>query len=137
MPNNEIKGYCYECKHRFENGRSKTGHSCELWGHDDFADDVDLNGYCYKFKSKYSLKPIQGLCFFENKEDAENILNKMIEIAERYDVVTILDFKELRDLESEYIDIRYGWLKKPLRKTKILHTQTGWFIDFPTAFPID
>lgn len=40
--------HCYECRHRFSDRRSPTGYSCEVWGYDDFACSVPLDGYCFK-----------------------------------------------------------------------------------------
>lgn len=55
MTDNETIIYCSECGHRFESRRSKTGYACEVWGYDDFACDVPLNGYCFKAKPKYEI----------------------------------------------------------------------------------
>ena len=41
---------CKDCSHCFKCRRSKTGYSCEVWGYDDFACDVPLDGYCFKAK---------------------------------------------------------------------------------------
>lgn len=48
--------YCKDCDHCFKSHRSKTGYSCEVWGYDDFADSVPLDGWC--FKAKPASKPI-------------------------------------------------------------------------------
>lgn len=42
--------HCENCGHRFKSRRSKTGYACEVWGYDDFACDVPLDGYCHKAK---------------------------------------------------------------------------------------
>ena len=47
---------CNECQHCFEDRKSRTGYSCEVWGYDEFADAVPLDGWC--FKAKQSSKPI-------------------------------------------------------------------------------
>ena len=44
---------CLKCRHCFRSERSKTGYACEMWGHDDFADDTTLNGHCHKAKPLY------------------------------------------------------------------------------------
>lgn len=48
----EIIAYCSECTHCFKNHRSKTGYSCAVWGHGDFASDTELSGFCHKAKPK-------------------------------------------------------------------------------------
>lgn len=50
--------YCEQCDHRFDSRRSKTGHACEVWGYDDLACDVPLDGWCFKAKPvTKSIKP--------------------------------------------------------------------------------
>lgn len=44
--------HCEDCDHSFKCRRSKTGYSCEVWGYDDFACDVPLDGWCFKAKPK-------------------------------------------------------------------------------------
>ena len=61
MSGNENIVYCSECTHCFKDRRSSTGYSCEVWGYDDFACSVPLNGYCHKAKPMrvHSSKPIK------------------------------------------------------------------------------
>lgn len=42
--------YCEYCDHCFKSRRSKTGYACEVWGYDDFAESVPLDGWCFKAK---------------------------------------------------------------------------------------
>lgn len=64
--------YCSECVHCFKNKRSKTGYSCEVWGHDDFANDTELSGFCHKAKAKtyplrlFNIRDIQPTTKEEN-----------------------------------------------------------------------
>lgn len=51
--------YCEECRHCFENCRSRTGYSCAVWGYDDFACDTELSGFCHKAKPKEAKIPIR------------------------------------------------------------------------------
>lgn len=44
--------YCNYCGHCFKSRRSKTGYACEVWGYDDFADSVPLDGWCFKAKPR-------------------------------------------------------------------------------------
>lgn len=43
---------CKECTHCFRDRLSKNGYSCEVWGYDDFACSIPLDGYCFKAKRK-------------------------------------------------------------------------------------
>lgn len=57
MTGNQTIIYCNECKHCFENRRSGTGYSCEVWGYEDFACSVPLSGFCHKAKAKQQTGP--------------------------------------------------------------------------------
>ena len=50
MKNNII--HCKDCAHCFKCQRSNTGYSCEIFGHDDFACGIPLDGYCHNSKPK-------------------------------------------------------------------------------------
>lgn len=53
--------HCEDCTHCFKSRRSHTGYSCEVWGFEDFACDVPLDGYCYKAKpKKYKIREINN-----------------------------------------------------------------------------
>ena len=49
---------CKECEHCFTSKRSKTGYGCEVWGYDDFACGVPLDGWC--FKAERAKQPVYG-----------------------------------------------------------------------------
>lgn len=49
--------HCEDCLHCFKNRWSETGYKCCVWGRDDFACDVPLDGYCYRAECKtYPIK---------------------------------------------------------------------------------
>lgn len=130
--------HCYECNHCFENHRSKTGYSCEMWGHDDFADDTPLDGYCHKFKHKHGLETLEGLRIFEDRKEAERVLESIMQCAYWYGVVLISDYKDFVGIEGEYSDNRTGWKIDALKRyANIIDTPCGYFIQLPPAFPID
>ena len=47
---------CRSCRHCYKSRRSKTGYICEMWGYDDFASSVPLDGWCFKAKPLYELQ---------------------------------------------------------------------------------
>lgn len=69
MAGNENIIYCADCDHCFKCRRSKTGYSCEVWGHDDFACDVPLDGFCFKAKSKTNKNYTKFTCVMCGKVD--------------------------------------------------------------------
>ena len=130
--------HCYECTHCFENHRSKTGYSCEMWGHDDFADDTPLDGYCHKFKHTHGLETLEGLRIFEDKKYADDVLSGVMKFANWYGVTLVSDYKELLGVKASDDDRKSGWIIDALnRYAKVVETPCGYFIELPRAFPID
>lgn len=128
---------CSDCSHCFKSKRSKTGYSCEVWGHDDFACDTILEGYCHKFKTLPELISLDGVYMFETEGKAKVILNRIIWIAETYGWASRADFMELINKDPSYEDMKCGWLAHSLKNdAKVVHAANGYFIEFPVAAKI-
>ena len=139
MQNTDII-YCYECKHCFKNKRSKTGYSCEMWGYDDFADDVSLDGYCYKAKVDMALRSLVGWRTFKSESLANDTLEKLKAVAYTYGCVTVCDYLDILGASNmaTYLDTKYGWRYSALDKcAEIIETPFGYFLKLPTPFPIE
>lgn len=79
----------------------------------------------YQSRSGYEIiDPI-----FATKEDADSVLEMMINIAEEYDAVSVQDLHELAGLPSTHIDNKWGWSN--LAGTEIKQVREGFIIDFP------
>lgn len=46
---------------------------------------------------------------FDDRMDANEVLNQMLNIIEQYDSVSVADFCELAGIPGEYTDRKYGW----------------------------
>lgn len=68
---------------------------------------------------------------FTNRGDAVDVLNRMEEIANTYDVVFVDDYNELCNITSEYMDTKYGWFKHAINAAVIRRDYYGYFIDLP------
>lgn len=66
---------------------------------------------------------------FINKWEAEDVLSHMVDLVTEYGEVTVRDFYELSDIESEYTDDKYGWTN--LRDAYVDRTRNGFTIAFP------
>lgn len=64
-----------------------------------------------------------------SKTDAEKVLHTMIEILDRYGMVTLADFNELCDLASAHTDYKWGWTN--LLYVGVLQRRDGFIIDLP------
>lgn len=135
MTNQENVIHCHECDHCFKNKRSKTGYSCEVWGHDDFASDTTSSGYCHKAVLTKSLD-LDDVYMFETKEKADEILVIIKQIAKWFGMVFRADVKDLYGMNTEWRDNRYGWLEADVKKIRVVQTERGYFIEFPQALPL-
>lgn len=69
-----------------------------------------------------------------SKEDAELVLERMVDIIDNYDVVSVADLNELIGQPSSHTDNKYGWSN--LAGVQIRQIREGYLIDFPLAEPI-
>lgn len=68
---------------------------------------------------------------FTNRTDADEIINRMDDIAERYGFVTVSDYKELCTISADFIDTKYGWLDHTVADAVVRRDYCGYFIDLP------
>lgn len=72
---------------------------------------------------------------FESRPDAENVLDGMVEIQDRYDFVSMGDYKKLAGMRTTYTDDSIGWYA--LGTAKVVHVQGGFIIDLPVPVSAD
>lgn len=72
---------------------------------------------------------------FETRGEAEEVLSKMDEMVERYQLVSVADFYDMAGLSSEFTDNKYGWTN--IRNAEAVRVRDGWTIKLPKAMPID
>ena len=68
------------------------------------------------------------------REEANNILSRMFDILDTYDVVARADLYELARIDTEPIDNSWGW--DDLSDASVRQTRAGFIIDLPKAEPI-
>lgn len=69
-----------------------------------------------------------------SRPEAEEVLERMNDILETYEVVSILDFKELLGQPNNPVDNSWGWTF--LGTVPIRAFQDGYFLELPPAEPI-
>lgn len=86
----------------------------------------------HKSKSRYSYDDV----VFDDRADAEEVLDGMIDYLKTYDFVSVADMYELSGIESDYTDNKFGW--DDLRTAKIIRERDGdYYIRLPRPVPID
>lgn len=71
---------------------------------------------------------------FDNRGDAEEVLDRMEELLERFDVVTVADLFDMAGISGNYTDNKYGWTD--LRNAHVERTRDGYIIRLPRATSI-
>ena len=62
---------------------------------------------------------------FNTREQAETILNRLLDIAEDYHYVSVADLKDLCAIESHYLDNHLRWSESAVRGAEILRDFDG------------
>lgn len=72
---------------------------------------------------------------FENRGEAEAVLDQMNAVIDRYGVVTVADLYDMADLSAPYTSNRYGWTN--IRSADAVRVRDGYILKLPRAMPID
>lgn len=73
---------------------------------------------------------------FDNRGDAETVLDQMREAIDRYKIVTVADMYDLAQLTAPYTAERYGWTS--LINAGVIRARGGGYcLDLPKAKPIE
>lgn len=70
----------------------------------------------------------------ETRADAEDVLSRMDEIMEQYEVVRVADMYDLVGITGEHTDNKYGWTN--IRNAEIVRVRDGYTIRMPRAIPV-
>lgn len=71
---------------------------------------------------------------FDNRGEAEKVLDTMDEIVDEYDLVRVSDFYDLAGLSCPYVWNDYGWTN--IRNAEVARVRDGYVIRMPRAIPI-
>lgn len=71
---------------------------------------------------------------FGSREEAALVLERMNDIIDQYEVVSVADLNELVGLQSAHTDNKWGWAYLP--DIQIRQIREGFLIDLPPAEPI-
>lgn len=68
---------------------------------------------------------------FDNRGDAEEVLCRMEELLDRFDVVSVADLFDMAGLKCNYTDNKYGWTD--LSRAQVDRVRDGYVIRLPRA----
>jgi hypothetical protein len=66
---------------------------------------------------------------FSNRAEAETVVETLLDIIDKYEVVSLADLYELVGLPSTHVDNKWGWTY--LKNVEIRQVREGSLIDFP------
>ncbi len=81
-----------------------------------------------------SARHMQEPLILTTRAEAEIVLERMSDIIEEYEVVSIADLNELIGHPSSHVDYKWGWTR--LNEVQIRQVSNGFLIDFPATEPI-
>lgn len=67
--------------------------------------------------------------------EAEDVLDCLQDIINKYDSVSIADYKELVGVDTSFTDNKYGWTN--IRNAQVKRCRDGYVIKMPRALPLD
>lgn len=80
-----------------------------------------------KARSSYSYNDL----IFNNRGDAEVVLERMYELLDRFEAVSVADLFDLAGESSNYTDNKYGWTN--LDEARVQGVREGYIIQLPRA----
>lgn len=86
---------------------------------DDRSGDSRIRASGYTFEDVY----------LDNRGEAEDVLTRMDEIIDTYDMVSVADLYDLVGITGKFTDNKYGWTN--LRGARVVHTRDGYLLDLP------
>lgn len=72
---------------------------------------------------------------FDNRPDAQEVLTRMDEILDAYEMVSVADLYDLAGVPSNYTDQKYGWTN--LHTADIVRDRDGFRLKLPKPVPIN
>ena len=71
----------------------------------------------------------------ESRAEAEEVLNSMDDLLDRYGLVSVADLYDLVGITGNYTDNKYGWTS--LRHASVQRLRDGYLLKLPRAIPLD
>lgn len=80
-------------------------------------------------------RPVGKDLILTTREEADVVVERMIDIIDKYDFASLGDLYELVGLPSTYTDQKWGWTF--LNDIEIRQVREGWLIELPPVDPIN
>jgi hypothetical protein len=81
------------------------------------------------------VRPGRGDFLLETREEAETVIQSMLDIIEMYEQASVADLHELLGLPSTHTDQKWGWIN--LMHARVQPIREGYLLDLPQPEPIN
>lgn len=71
----------------------------------------------------------------DTRREAEEVLDRMQDLIDTYDVVSVADLYDLVGITGSYTDNKYGWTQ--LRNADVQRVRDGYLLKLPKALPFE
>lgn len=72
---------------------------------------------------------------FPERIDAEHVLDGLLELIDRYEAASVMDFKKFSGLPTSYTDDAAGWVN--LSSAQVVRTREGYILKLPRPINLD
>ena len=116
-------------------GEARRGDSSKSGGYKpSYRSYYDDRNDSYRRRDTYTPYSFDDV-LLDSRADAEEVLNGLIDIVEKYGVVSVADLYDLVGIVGVYTDNKYGWTD--LRTARIERDRSGaYYIKLPRALPL-
>lgn len=112
----------------FGRGKSKSGYSNASY----VSYNQPVGG---RETRSYSGQDRYNNLIFANRGEAEDVLETMRDLLDRYGLVRVADLFDLAGIQGEYTDNRYGWTN--LSRARVDHDIDGWRLSLPRPIVVN
>lgn len=118
----------------FGESRSKKSSNASRVSYRDYYDNKDRRNYS---RSRSKTNYFSDDVIVNSRGDAENILDNMDDLIDKYGTASVGDLYDLAGLDTEYTDYKYGWTN--VRNAEIVRVRGGseYAIKMPRTMALD
>lgn len=98
-------------------------------------DDRDYRNERREVSSRARRNHDFGEIIIPDRGEAEEVIDRLVDLIDRFGVATISDLYDLVGVTSDYADEKWGWYN--LASARAVRTRDGYLLDLPRTEPID
>lgn len=119
---------------RSSTGRRDKNRSIVSYGN--YFQNIEKTGSPHRSSSRGRLHAKIDDIVIEDREEAQDVIESMVDLLEKYESVSIADLYELAGLDGgSFTDNKYGWYN--LKRAGVVRTRGGYKLELPTPEELD